>query len=125
MKVWAVRKDGGVVATHYEHKVQQVRLGSLLDSEGEDISNVETVLKQYGITLREVDGTFKDTSGVLDELSGKWDTFNSAQKSEISTVIAGFKKSLIARMYGNIQTHSIIKCLKLPKSVKAKSIQIC
>ena len=90
MKVWAVRKDGSVVATHYEHKVQQVRLGSLLDSEGEDISKVETVLKQYGITLREVDGTFKDTSGILDELNGKWQSFNSAQKSEISTVIAGF-----------------------------------
>ena len=90
MKVWAVRKDGSVVATHYEHKVQQVRLGSLLDSEGEDISNVETVLKQYGITLREVDGTFRDTSNVLDDLSKKWGTFNSAQKSEISTVIAGF-----------------------------------
>ena len=92
MKVWAVRKDGGVVATHHEHQVQQVKFGSLLDSEGEDISNVETVLKQYGITLREVDGTFKDTSGVLDELSNKWNTFNSAQKSEIATTVAGVRQ---------------------------------
>lgn len=67
-------------------------MGSLLDSEGEDISKVETVLKQYGITLREVDGTFKDTSGVLDELSKKWNTFNSAQKSEIATTVAGVRQ---------------------------------
>lgn len=96
-----------------------------MSEDGEDISNVDTVLKQYGITLRNTDGTFRDTSKVLEDLSVKWKDFNSAQKSEISTVIAGFKNSLIARMYGNIQTHSIIKCLKLPKSVKAKSIQIC
>ena len=92
MKVSAVRKDDSVVATHYEHKVQEVRLGSLLDSEGEDISKVETVLKQYAITLREVDGTFKDTSGVLDELSNKWNAFNSAQKSEIATTVAGVRQ---------------------------------
>ena len=90
MKVWAVRKDGGVVATHYEHKVQQVRLGALFDEDGESLSNVNTVLDQYGVALREVDGTFRDTSNVLDDLSKKWGTFNSAQKSEISTVIAGF-----------------------------------
>ena len=53
---------------------------------------METALKQYGITLREVDGTFKDTSGVLDELSGKWNTFNSAQKSEIATTVAGVRQ---------------------------------
>lgn len=63
-----------------------------MDEEGEDISNVDTVLKQYGITLRNTDGTFRDTSKVLEELSVKWKDFNSAQKSEISTVVAGFKK---------------------------------
>lgn len=80
-----------------------------MDEEGESISNVDTVLKQYGITLRNTDGTFRDTSKVLEELSVKWKDFNSAQKSEISTVVAGFKKRLIARMCGNIQAHSIIK----------------
>ena len=72
-----------------------------MDEEGEDISNVDTVLKQYGITLRNTDGTFRDTSKVLEELSVKWKDFNSAQKSEISTVVAGFKKAN-ARIYGDI-----------------------
>lgn len=73
-----------------------------MDEEGEDISNVDTVLKQYGITLRNTDGTFRDTSKVLEELSVKWKDFNSAQKSEISTVVAGFKKKANARIYGDI-----------------------
>ena len=65
-----------------------------MDENGEDISNVDTVLKQYGITLRNTNGTFRDTSKVLEELSVKWKDFNSAQKSEISTVVAGFKKRM-------------------------------
>ena len=71
-------------------RMQQVRLGALFDEDGESLSNVNTVLDQYGVVLREVDGTFRDTSNVLDDLSKKWGTLNSAQKSEISTVIAGF-----------------------------------
>ena len=74
--------------------MQQVRLGALFDEDGESLSNVNTVLDQYGVALREVDGTFRDTSNVLDDLSKKWGTFNSAQKSEISTVIAGFLKRM-------------------------------
>ena len=63
-----------------------------MDEEGEDISNVDTVLKQYGITLRNTDGTFRDTSKVLEELSVKWKDFNSAQKSELATTIAGVRQ---------------------------------
>ena len=63
-----------------------------MDEEGLDISNVDTVLKQYGITLRNTNGTFRDTSKVLEELSVKWKDFNSAQKSEIATTIAGVRQ---------------------------------
>ena len=63
-----------------------------MDEEGQDISNVDTALKQYGITLRNTDGTFRDTSKVLEELSVKWKDFNSAQKSEIATTIAGVRQ---------------------------------
>ena len=63
-----------------------------MDENGEDISNVDTVLKQYGITLRNTNGTFRDTSKVLEELSVKWKDFNSAQKSEIATTIAGVRQ---------------------------------
>lgn len=74
-------------------RMQAVKLGSLVDPEsGEDVSDVETVLEQYDITLRNLDGTFRDTSRVLDELATKWNTFNNAQQSEIATVIAGVRQ---------------------------------
>lgn len=77
-------------------RIQAVKLGSLTDEEGQDVSDVETVLRQYGITLRNVDGTFKDVSVTLEELAGKWNTLNNAQQSEVATVIAGFQKSPLA-----------------------------
>ncbi len=70
-------------------RIQAVKLGSL-EFDGEDVSNVETVLKQYGITLRNVDGTFKDVSVTLEELAKKWGSLNNAQQSEVATVVAGF-----------------------------------
>ena len=74
-------------------RIQAVKLGSLFDEEGESVSNVEAVLKQYGVTLRDITtGTFRDTSTVLDELSVKWNEFNNAQKSEIATTIAGVRQ---------------------------------
>jgi len=74
-------------------RIQQVKLGSLTDEEGEDISNVSKVLKEYGITLTDVTtGTFRDTGDVLDELAIKWKTLNSMQKSEIGTTVAGVRQ---------------------------------
>jgi TP901 family phage tail tape measure protein len=85
-------------------RLQQVRLGSLVDEEGESISNVDTVLTQYGITLRNAQGQFRDTGDVLKDLSDKWQTFDSTQKSELSTVIAGKNKVLMLE-YVEIRKH--------------------
>ena len=73
-------------------RVNNVKMGSLTDEEGGDISNVETVLKQYGITLRETNGIARDTGDIFDELGKKWSTLNSLQKSEIATQIAGVRQ---------------------------------
>ncbi len=73
-------------------RVNNVKMGSLTDEEGGDISNVETVLKQYGITLRETNGIARDTGDIFDELGNKWSTLNGLQKSEIATQIAGVRQ---------------------------------
>jgi len=71
-------------------RMQQVKIGTIIDPEsGEDISNVDKVLKEYGISLRDAKGEFRDTGDVLDELAIKWKNLNSMQKSEIMTTIAG------------------------------------
>ncbi len=73
-------------------RINNVKLGSLTDEDGSDISNVETVLKQYGITLRETNGVARDTGYVLDELSTKWSSLTNLEKSEIATQFAGVRQ---------------------------------
>ena len=67
-------------------------MGKLFDEEGESVSNVETVLKQYGITLRDTTGEFRNTGDVLDELAVKWKDLSNAQKSEIAEQLAGVRQ---------------------------------
>lgn len=89
------RKSASVVGHSFQTifaRLQQVKLGSLTDEEGEDISNVETVLKQYGIDLMKVSSNLTDMGAVLDLLGEKWKSYSSAQQSEIATVIAGTRQ---------------------------------
>lgn len=74
-------------------RLTAVKLGSLVDEEGQDISNAMSVLKQYGIELMDlVTGDFKDMGVVLNELGEKWGSLNKAQRSEIATTIAGIRQ---------------------------------
>lgn len=70
-------------------RMQSVRAGALFDEEGESISKVDEVLQQYNIHLRDANGTFRDTSDVIDELGNRWKSFENTQQSEIATAIAG------------------------------------
>lgn len=73
-------------------RMQQVKIGSLVDSDGEDISDTSRVLKQYGISILDATGDLRNMGNVLDELSGRWDKFTTAQKSEIATTLAGVRQ---------------------------------
>jgi len=73
-------------------RMSKVKLGSLVDDDGEDISNVETVLSEYNVKLRDAQRTFRDTGTVLDELGVKWKTLGAAEKSEIAEQFAGVRQ---------------------------------
>ena len=68
-------------------RLQKVNIGSLED--GDSISDVDRVLKQYGIDLMSVTKNLEDMGSLLDLLGSKWQDFTTAQKSEIATTIAG------------------------------------
>jgi hypothetical protein len=60
-----------------------------MDSEGESISNVETVFNNLGMSVRKNATEFKDFSTVVSELKDKWSGFNDIEKSAISKALAG------------------------------------
>ena len=70
-------------------RLQAVSLGSLVDEEGEDISQVDTLLKNYGINLMEVTNNLSDMGALLDLIGSRWGSYTTAQQSEIATTIAG------------------------------------
>lgn len=73
-------------------RLQEVRLGSLLDKEGEDISKVDKLLKQYGIDLMEVTDNLNNMEALIDKLGASWNNYSVAQKSEIATTVAGVRQ---------------------------------
>lgn len=73
-------------------RLQEVKLGSLLDKEGEDISNVDKLLKQYGIDLMEVTDNLNNMEALIDKLGASWKNYSVAQKSEIATTVAGVRQ---------------------------------
>lgn len=72
-------------------RFQNVRMGDFLSEEGEDLSNVETILKNFGITTRDSSNEWRNLGEVIEELGSKWDSFSSVEKSAIATQVAGEK----------------------------------
>ena len=72
-------------------RMGNIKLARLKDYQngGEDLSNVETVLKGVGISLRDSDGEFKNFGDVLDDTAAKWSEFGSVQQRAVSQAFAG------------------------------------
>ena len=73
-------------------RIGNIKLGNFLSDDGEDLSDVETVLKNYGIALRDTTGDFRNFSVVLYELSGKWKEFGAVDKRAIAQAFAGTRQ---------------------------------
>ena len=71
-------------------RMSNIKAGYLSDPEtGENLSNVEATLSGLGIKLRNSNAEFRNFGDVLDEVSGKWDTFSSVQQRAIATALGG------------------------------------
>lgn len=72
-------------------RMQDVMQGGL-DEDGLGINNVERALQRVNMTIMESDTEFRDLGGVLEELSGKWNTLNEVEQSNIAKAIAGTRQ---------------------------------
>lgn len=69
--------------------IKLARLDDYKNQTGEDLSNVETVLRGEGIALRDSMGQFRDFGEVLDETAAKWDSFDSVSQNAVAQAFAG------------------------------------
>ena len=72
-----------------------VKLGKFMDENGEALNNVESILGEFGITLRDSINEWRNLGEVIDEIGKKWDTFSSVEKSAIATQVAGTRQANI------------------------------
>lgn len=71
-------------------RMGNIKLSRLKDYEtGEDLSNVETVLRGVGINLRDTQDEFRDFDEVLDETAGRWNSFSGVQQRAVAQAFAG------------------------------------
>ena len=72
-------------------RMGNIKLSRLKDyqNNGEDLSNVETVLRGEGISLRDSVNDFRNFGDVLDEVSGRWNGFSEVSQRAIASAFAG------------------------------------
>lgn len=71
-------------------RMGNIKLSRLKDpTTNEDLSNVETSLRNVGIELRESTGQFRDFDEVLDETASRWSTFSEVTQRSIASSFAG------------------------------------
>lgn len=83
-------------------RYRNVKIGQFVSDDGEDLSEVETILKSLDIKLRDSNQKFRNFEMVIDEVALKWDTYSSVQQSAIAKAFSGTRQQnrFIALMEG-------------------------
>ena len=88
-------------------RMQNIKVGNFIDdSTGEALNDVEKVLNNLGIRLRDDADTWRDVGEVVDEVGQKWSSFTDIERSAISTAMAGVRQANVLSAtfenYGNV-----------------------
>ena len=73
-------------------RMGNIKVGKYVDEDGESLNDVETVLGELGIKLRESNDEFRNFSDVLDEVGKKWNDFSEVDKNAVASALAGTKQ---------------------------------
>lgn len=110
-----VTQDGAEsVGTFYKTlfaRMNNVAAGKFVDEEtGESLNDVETVLNELQISLRDTNGEFRNSGEVLDEVASRWKSFDSTAQHAIATTFAGTRQQekfiVLMENYGNAIKYS-------------------
>ena len=110
-----VTQDGAEsVGTFYKTlfaRMNNVAAGKFVDDEtGEALNDVETVLNELGIALRDANGLFRNSGEVLDEVADRWNEFDNTAQHAIATAFAGTRQQekfiVLMENYGNAIKYS-------------------
>lgn len=87
-------------------RYRNVKIGQFVDDDGQDLSDVETILNSVGIKLRETNQEFRDFETVIDEVAKSWNNYSGVQQAAIAKAFSGSRQQnrFIALMEGYNKT---------------------
>ena len=87
-------------------RYRNVKVGQFVDDDGQDLSDVETILDSVGIKLRETNQEFRDFETVIDEVAKSWNNYSGVQQATIAKAFSGSRQQnrFIALMEGYNKT---------------------
>lgn len=65
-------------------RYRNVKIGQFVSDDGEDLSEVETILNSLDIKLRDSSQEFRDFEKVIEEVAQSWDSYSSVQQAAIA-----------------------------------------
>lgn len=87
-------------------RYRNVKIGQFVDDDGEDLSEVETILNSLDIKLRNSEQEFRDFETVIEEVAQSWDNYSSVQQAAIAKAFSGTRQQnrFLALMEGYNKT---------------------
>lgn len=87
-------------------RYRNVKIGQFVSDDGEDLSEVETILNSLDIKLRNSEQEFRDFETVIEEVAQSWDNYSSVQQAAIAKAFSGTRQQnrFLALMEGYNKT---------------------
>ena len=85
-------------------RYRNVKIGQFVDDNGEDLSEVETILGSLDIKLRNTNQEFRDFETVIEEVASAWDGYSSVQQAAIAKAFSGTRQQ--NRFYALMEGYS-------------------
>lgn len=87
-------------------RYRNVKIGQFVSDDGEDLSEVETILNSLDIKLRDSSQEFRDFEKVIEEVAQSWDSYSSVQQAAIAKAFSGTRQQnrFLALMEGYNKT---------------------
>lgn len=75
-------------------RMDNIKIGAFTDdATGEALSDIEAVLDNFNIKLRDTESTYRDFDDVLDDIGESWNSFTQAEQNAVAAAIAGTGQS--------------------------------
>lgn len=87
-------------------RYRNVKIGQFVDDDGEDLSEVETILGSLNVKLRDSNQEFRNFETVIEEVASAWNSYSSVQQAAIAKAFSGTRQQ--NRFYALITLKMII-----------------